>query len=119
MKDRAKSFGLELALLYQIHDRNDECEGEGRISQNRQAFGIRHLFTRPYRPRTNGKAERFIQTLTHKWAYGTIYGTSAERTAALPGWLTHYNYIRPHGSLSHKPPGTRLHELTNVPRNYT
>jgi transposase InsO family protein len=80
---------------------------------------IRHLFTRPYRPRTNGKAERFIQTLTHKWAYGAIYGTSAERTAALPGWLTHYNYTRPHGSLSHKPPGTRLHELTNVPRNYT
>jgi transposase InsO family protein len=82
-------------------------------------LGIRHLFTRPYRPRTNGKAERFIQTLTNKWAYGAIYGTSAERTAALPGWLTHYNYTRPHGSLSHKPPGTRLHELTNVPGNYT
>jgi transposase InsO family protein len=84
-----------------------------------QELEIRHLFTRPYRPRTNGKAERFIQTLTHKWAYGAIYGTSAERTAALPGWLTHYNYTRPHGSLSHKPPGTRLHELTNLPRNYT
>jgi transposase InsO family protein len=81
--------------------------------------GIRHLFTRPYRPRTNGKAERFIQTLTHKWAYGAIYGSSAERAAALPGWLNHYNYNRPHGSLSHKPPGTRLHELTNVPGNYT
>ena len=48
---------------------------------------MRHLFTRPYRPRTNGKAERFIQTLTNRWAYGAIYGTSAERTAALPGWL--------------------------------
>ena len=84
-----------------------------------QQLGIRHIFTRPYRPRTNGKAERFIQTLTHKWAYGAIYGTSAERTAALPGWLNHYNYTRPHGSLSHKPPGTRLHELTNVPRNYS
>jgi transposase InsO family protein len=81
--------------------------------------GIRHLFTRPYRPRTNGKAERFIQTLTHKWAYGAIYGSSAERAAALPGWLNHYNYNRPHGSLSHKPPGTRLHELTNVPGNYS
>src|SRR4029077_12847240 len=72
---------------------------------------IRHLFTRPYRPRTNGKAERCIQTLPHKWAYGAIYGSSAERTTALPGWLTHYNFTRPHGSLSHKAPGTRLHEL--------
>lgn len=79
----------------------------------------RHLFTRPYRPRTNGKAERFIQTLTNRWAYGAIYGTSAERTAALPGWLTHYNFTRRHGSLSHKPPGTRLRELTNPPRNYS
>jgi transposase InsO family protein len=80
---------------------------------------IRHLFTRPYRPRTNGKAERFIQTLTHRWAYGAIYGSSAERTAALPGWLSHYNFRRPHGSLSHKPPGTRLRELTNVAGNYS
>jgi transposase InsO family protein len=82
-------------------------------------LGIRHLFTRPYRPRTNGKAERFIQTLTHRWAYGAIYGSSAERTAALSGWLTHYNFNRPHGSLSHKPPGARLRELTNVAGSYT
>ncbi len=80
---------------------------------------IRHLFTRPYRPRTNGKAERFIQTLVNRWAYGAIYGSSAERTAALPGWLTHYNFRRPHGSLSHKPPGARLRELTNVAGNYS
>jgi transposase InsO family protein len=80
---------------------------------------IRHHFTRPYRPRTNGKAERFIQTLTYRWAHGAIYGSSAERSATLPGWLTHYNYTRPHGSLSHKPPGTRLRELTNPPRNHT
>lgn len=52
----------------------------------------RHLFTRPYRPRTNGKAERFIQTLVNRWAYGAIYGTSAERTAALAAWPTHYNF---------------------------
>lgn len=82
-------------------------------------LGIRHLFTRPYRPRTNGKAERFIQTLTNRWAYGAIYGSSTERTAALSGWLTHYNFTRPHGSLSHKPPGTRLRELTNAARNYS
>ena len=58
-------------------------------------LGMRHLFTRPYRPRTNGKAERFIQTLTNRWAYGAIYGTSAERARALPGWLDHYNFRRP------------------------
>jgi transposase InsO family protein len=80
---------------------------------------IRHLFTRPYRPRTNGKAERFIQTLTHRWAYGAIYGSSAERTAALSGWLSHYNFNRPHGSLGHKPPGARLLELTNVAGSYS
>jgi len=80
---------------------------------------IRHLFTRPYRPRTNGKAERFIQTLANRWAYGAIYGSSPERTAALAGWLTHYNFRRPHGSLGHKPPGARLRELTNVSGNYS
>lgn len=51
------------------------------------------------------------------WAYGAIYGSSAERTAALTGWLNHYNFTRPHGSLSHKPPGNPLGELTNVPGN--
>lgn len=75
---------------------------------------IRHLTTQPYRPRTNGKAERFIQTLTRRWAYGRSYASSAQRTAALPIWLEHYNFTRPHGSLSHKPPGSRL---TNLPRN--
>jgi transposase InsO family protein len=74
-------------------------------------LGMRHLRTRPYRPRTNGKAERFIQTVTNGWAYGAIYGSSAERTAALPGWLDHYNYRRPHGSLGHRPPAARLAEL--------
>jgi transposase InsO family protein len=74
-------------------------------------LGLRHRFTRPYRPRTNGKAERFIQTLTDRWAHGAIYGTSAERTRALPGWLTHYNFRRRHGSLGHRPPAARLREL--------
>ncbi|HEX3360599.1 MAG TPA: IS481 family transposase [Solirubrobacterales bacterium] len=74
-------------------------------------LSMRHLRTRPYRPRTNGKAERFIQTMTNDWAYGAIYGSSAERTAALPGWLDHYNYRRPHGSLGHRAPAARLAEL--------
>jgi transposase InsO family protein len=79
-------------------------------------LGLRHLRTRPYRPRTNGKAERFIQTLQHEWAYGRLYGNSTERTAALPAFLTHYNYSRRHGSLGHQPPATRLNNLAG---NYT
>jgi transposase InsO family protein len=84
-----------------------------------RALGIRHLRTRPYRPRTNGKAERFIRTMLGGWAYGAIYRDSAQRTAALPGWLEFYNWRRPHGSLAHKPPGARLAELNNVAGSYS
>jgi transposase InsO family protein len=86
---------------------------------HRQALaelGIRHLRTRPYRPRTNGKAERFIQTLLNEWAYARIYGSSHERTQQLDPWLERYNYRRPHGSLGHQPPATRTNNLI---RNYT
>ena len=79
-----------------------------------KALGIRHLRTRPYRPRTNGKAERFIRTLVDGWAYGAVYHTSAERTAALAGWLDRYNRLRPHRSLGRKPPLSRLAEMNNV-----
>jgi len=68
----------------------------------------RHILTRFYRPQTNGKAERFIKTLLHEWAYGRAYRSSAQRAAALPNWLTHYNRKRPHGSIGHEPPVTRL-----------
>jgi transposase InsO family protein len=84
-----------------------------------QALGLKHLRTRPYRPRTNGKAERFIRTMLGAWAYGAIYSTSQQRTAALTGWLEEYNWRRPHGSLSHKPPGARLREPNNLLRYYT
>jgi transposase InsO family protein len=77
-----------------------------------RALGLRHLRTRPYRPRTNGKAERFIRTLLGGWAYGAIYASSQQRTAALIVWLEHYNYRRPHGALSHQPPAARLAQLT-------
>ena len=83
-----------------------------------RALGIRHIRTRPYRPRTNGKAERFIRTMLGGWAYGAIYRDSNERTAALSGWLDFYNWRRPHGSLAHKPPGVRLGELNNVAGSY-
>jgi transposase InsO family protein len=72
---------------------------------------LRHLRTRPYRPQTNGKAERFIRTLLAGWAYGAIYGSSRERTAALDGWLWHYNHRRRHSALGHQPPVTRTNLL--------
>jgi transposase InsO family protein len=82
------------------------------------ALRVRHLRTRPYRPRTNGKAERFIRTLVTGWAYGAIYGSSAERATALDGWIWTYNHRRPHGALSHKPPIARLNELNNPAGSY-
>ncbi len=113
-------FGSLGITVERILSDNGACYRSDAHATAREQLGIqRHLFTRPYRPRTNGKAERFIQTLINRWAYGAIYGSPAQRTAALPGWLTHYNFTRRHGSLSHKPPGTRLRELTNPPRNYS
>jgi transposase InsO family protein len=84
-----------------------------------RALGVRHLRTRPYRPQTNGKAERFIRTLLGGWAYGAIYRNSTERTAALAGWIDFYNHRRPHGALSHKPPIARLNELNNPLGSYS
>jgi transposase InsO family protein len=75
------------------------------------ALGIRHSRTRAYRPRTNGKAERFIKTLAEGWAYGAIYGSSAERAAALPSWLRTYNHHRPHSALDRQTPAGRLARL--------
>jgi transposase InsO family protein len=69
---------------------------------------IRHLRTRPYRPRTNGKAERFIKTLQAEWAYAASYQNHHQRAAALGPWVEYYNWKRPHSALGHKPPATRL-----------
>jgi transposase InsO family protein len=72
---------------------------------------IHHLTTEPYRPRTNGKVERFHQTMAREWAYGLSYLTHRHRAAALPHWLNHYNTRRPHSSLGGQPPLSRVHNL--------
>ena len=74
-------------------------------------LGIRHLRTRPRRPQTNGKAERFIRTLINSWAYGAIYSSSTDRAQTLDGWLWHYNHRRRHAALAHQPPITRTNLL--------
>jgi len=86
-----------------------------------KALGIKHLRTRPYRPRTNGKAERFIRTMLGGWAYGAIYRNSDDRRRALAGWLDFYNRRRPHRSLGRQAPLERLHALNrnNVPGSYS
>jgi transposase InsO family protein len=80
-----------------------------------RALGIRHLRTRPRRPQTNGKAERFIRTMLNGWAYAAIYRSSTERAAALDGWLWHYNHQRRHSALGNQPPATR----TNLAGSYS
>jgi transposase InsO family protein len=103
-----KSMGV---TVERVMTDNGACYRSKLHAEACRELALRHLRTQPYRPRTNGKAERFIQTLQNRWAWGALYGDSAERTAALPGWLTHYNFTRRHGSLGHKAPATRLGEL--------
>ncbi len=78
------------------------------FAQTCRELGLRHLFTRPYRPQTNGKAERFIQTVTREWAYARAYDSSDQRATFLPAFLHDYNYHRPHSALNHLPPASRL-----------
>ena len=81
------------------------------IRQLLNDHGVRHLTTKPYRPRTNGKVERFHQTMAREWAYGLIYNSHTERAAALPHWLHHYNTARPHSALKGRPPISRVHNV--------
>ena len=87
---------------------NGSCYKSVAFRKACKRLGLRHIRTRPYTPKTNGKAERFIQTSLREWAYARAYNTSKERTAELPRWLHRYNWHRPHGSIGSKPPISRL-----------
>ncbi|PJX20002.1 IS481 family transposase (plasmid) [Advenella sp. S44] len=87
---------------------NGACYQSRLFARACRLLGLRHRRTRPYRPRTNGKAERLIQTALHEWAYAHVYEDAAQRAAYLPYWLHDYNWHRPHASLNHKTPISRL-----------
>jgi transposase InsO family protein len=80
---------------------------------------IRQLTTQAYRPRTNGKVERFHQTMAREWAYGLAYRSHRQRNAALPHWLDHYNRRRPHSSLGDRPPISRVTTSVGRTASYT
>jgi transposase InsO family protein len=107
-----RRYGIEVERL--LTD-NGSAYVSARHALACRRLGIRHLRTRPFRPQTNGKAERFIRTLVSGWAYGAIYRSSRERTTALDGWLWHYNHRRRHSALGRQPPVSR----TNVLGSYT
>jgi transposase InsO family protein len=87
---------------------NGACYGSKAFARACRDLGLKHIRTRPYTPRTNGKAERFIQTALREWAYAIAYPTSTHRAAELPVWMHRYNWHRPHGSLKSKTPISRL-----------
>ena len=87
---------------------NGSCYRSKRFRNACRRLGLKHIFTRPYTPRTNGKAERFIQTSLREWAYARPFLSSDQRAKAMPAWLADYNTRRPHAALNGKPPLSRL-----------
>ena len=120
MRDQRKESAvalLEAALAYfanlgvrieRVMTDNGSCYRSKTFRAACKRLGLRQIFTKPYTPRTNGKAERFIQTSLREWAYARAYNTSHERTAELQRWLHRYNWHRPHSSIGSKPPISRL-----------
>jgi transposase InsO family protein len=104
-------FGERGVKVRAVMTDNGSCYVSDAHRAAMRELGLRHLRIRPYRPRTNGKAERFIQTLLNEWAFVRLYGSSAERAAALPLFLERYNFRRPHGALGKRAPATRLNNL--------
>lgn len=95
---------------------NGSCYRSREFARTLTEAGIGHRWTRPYRPQTNGKVERFNLTLKWEWAYARVYDTNDSRTAELERWLHHYNYHRPHMAHGGRSPIT---VLNNVPRKHT
>jgi len=92
---------------------NGACYKSRRFRRLCRHLGLKHRYTRPYSPRTNGKAERFIQTALREWAYACAYASSDHRASYLPAWLHQYNWHRPHASLNYQPPVSRLTNSVN------
>ena len=99
------SLGVKVA---RVMTDNGSCYKSFAFGRACKQLGIRHIRTKPYTPKTNGKAERFIQTSLREWAYARAYQTSKQRADELPHWLHHYNWHRPHGSIGAMPPISRL-----------
>ena len=115
-KESAVAF-LQAALAYfaslgvsvlRVMTDNGSCYRSEAFAKTCRRLGLKHLRTRPYTPRTNGKAERFIQSALREWAYARPYPTSDHRTAELPAWLHRYNWHRPHGGIKSHTPISRL-----------
>jgi transposase InsO family protein len=100
-----KSLGISVE---RVMTDNGSCYKSKAFAKTCKALGIKHVRTRPYTPKTNGKAERFIQSALREWAYARAYPTSEERAKQLPRWIHSYNWHRPHGSLNSNPPISRL-----------
>ena len=112
-----KTLGVRIE---QVMSDNGSAYKSRRFAKLLRRLGIRHIRTRPYTPRTNGKAERFIQTLLREWAYSYRYPSSQHRADELQPWMHHYNFHRPHSAVAHQPPVSRLgFSGNNVLRNYT
>ncbi|HEY1427199.1 MAG TPA: IS481 family transposase [Caulobacteraceae bacterium] len=115
-KESAVAF-LQAAVAYyaslgvtvrRVMTDNGSCYRSKAFAKTCAKLGLKHIFTRPYTPKTNGKAERFVQTTLREWAYAQAYPSSDDRTAALPGWLHRYNWHRPHGGIKSQTPISRL-----------
>ena len=104
-----KDLGITLQA---VMTDNGACYRSRAFNQVLSVAGIKHRYTRPYRPQTNGKVERFNRTLAREWAYAHTYTSQTQREAAYQTWLHHYNHHRPHTALNGQTPASRIHNLT-------
>ena len=108
LKTTVARFAAQGVKIKRLLTDNGPAYRSALFNKTCQALGIRHTYTRPYTPQTNGKAERFIQTCLREWAYGRLWQNSSERTAWLAAFLDYYNNRRAHSALGYRPPVSRL-----------